>query len=1264
MKKNIPTYSVFLKWVTLSTLWIIFNPQQSKASHAMGADITYQCLTNDTLLIRLTVYRDCSGSALNPQQPIYLGSNSCGIADTVLLADRVSVSEVPVICPAQQALSSCAGGILPGAEEHIYEVKVLLSQQCPDWRIGWALCCRNGAITNSVVDPSDTDMYIETLLDNTIGTCNNAPEFEEQLVPYLCVGEPFQFNAGATDPDGDSLAYELVDPLDYDYNTGVSFPVPYQPGFSFNSPMSTVGGFNFDPATGQISFTPSMIQVGIVAIRVREYRNGQLIATTMRDLQMIVLPCGNQAPIIQQPTNITGGQFNGNTFSVCVGNTLTFSIDGFDPDQDNITVSSTINATPSSVPGAVQNIANGGVFFTSNFTWTPALADTGIYFFSIRAIDDGCPRPQQSSVGYRIIVRRGEILPQRIINFCPSTQDSVAPITDIPAVPNATYLWTPFTGVSNPNSPNPIIEAPLAPTTYTLVQTSPGNCPRTQTFLIQPGADIVIPDDTVEICQGDTVALPVSVVFPGAPANFTLQWAPADPSILSSPTSSAPLAYPPTDTTYVVLASTTACQYTAEIRVLVEAPPQLNAIVDPLICYGDTTLLEATGLNLDNAQLQWLPTTTLSAPNSLSTEAYPLATTTYELKATNQCGVDSAGVTVTVASPLNLNASVEDLRCTGSNDGSIDIVPIGGLAPYVYNFSPAPPTPPINGLATNLLPGTYTVTAVDQAGCLDTLIIDINEPPPLLANLDDTEDVDCFGDNTGRIEVSASGGTPDYEYSIGGPFLNNGIFPNLTANTYTVTVRDQNNCTVNIPGVVIGQPATPITLTVDSLENTSCTDSVGRISVSISGGSGFYTLFLGQDSITSGVNVFTFTDLFPSTYLVIAEDSSGCTDFESVQIVELSDPFADLDSSQDPLCFGESTGSAMISVSDGVPPYNFSFQGSPFSPLTGNTFNPTNLPAGLYSFEVQDQNNCIYGIDFILEQPDTFLFQLGAYTPPLCTGGNEGQAIFLGFGGSPPYDYQLGSTLQDSGYFDNLSAGTYPFRLIDSRGCEVTTNIDLADPPALSGFATVENISCPGAADGVLNLSATGGSPNYEFSVQGSRFVQNTSFPNLLAGTYDIVVQDDNGCRDTLTANIIEPDPLGLLPGVIENVDCFGAASGQATLIGSGGTPPYQFALTGRPFSSSNVVDSLRRGQYVILMRDANGCESDTEVAIDEPFALRGDIESQPVLCFGDSNGIAEVFMQGGTAPYTYLWTNGETGARATSLPPGNPSVTITDDNG
>ncbi len=496
------------------------------------------------------------------------------------------------------------------------------------------------------------------------------------------------------------------------------------------------------------------------------------------------------------------------------------------------------------------------------------------------------------------------------------------------------------------------------------------------------------------------------------------------------------------------------------------------------------------------------------------------------------------------------------------------------------------------------------------------------------------------------------------------------MFTQLDSGTYDVSVRDDNGCTQVIPAVVIAEPFSPVEVVVDSVFNASCNDSLGRISVSASGGVGGYDFFiLGNPDTVSGLTNYTFDSLAPSSYLIFAVDTNGCNDLVEGQIIELTDPLASLDSLQDPSCYNESTGYVEINMAQGTPPYSYSLDGAAPQQAGPGTVPFDNLSAGFYDFLMTDQNGCNFTLKFELEEPDTLLFQVGDSVPPLCAGESNGQALFLGFGGTRPYRFQLtypdnSNAVQDTGYFDDLVAGEYIFTLLDTQECVASDTFSLSEPPPVQAFATVENISCPGEADGVIRARATGGTPRYEYAVNGSRFGQRADFPNRTVGDYNVLIQDDNGCRDSLVVTILEPDSLDIEAVNVEDVSCFGENSGRVTVGGSGGTAPYEFASAqDSAFTPNNVIGGLRAGSIVIVMRDANGCLIDTEVDIAQPDPLRGEVESQPVICFGDENGSATAAALGGTPPYRYRWSNNETGPTASQLPPGNPFVVITDAN-
>lgn len=263
----------------LTLLFVLFSPNQAHASHVMGADLTYECLGGETYKIRLTLYRNCEGSALSDKLQIAFSSDSCGIPLAFDSVARVNIIDVSPLCPASQPLSNCINpsNPFPGVEEHSYELDYTLPTQCPDWKVAWSICCRNPSVSNSIIPSfSSTRIYVEALINNLDVTCNSSPTFIQRPVTYICSGQPVQFNGGATEPDGDSLTFELVDPLDGPYG-GPIIPVPYEMGFNEFYPLTTtpINSFNFDNSSGQFSFTPQGQQSGIVAVLVKEYREGK-----------------------------------------------------------------------------------------------------------------------------------------------------------------------------------------------------------------------------------------------------------------------------------------------------------------------------------------------------------------------------------------------------------------------------------------------------------------------------------------------------------------------------------------------------------------------------------------------------------------------------------------------------------------------------------------------------------------------------------------------------------------------------------------------------------------------------------------------------------------------------------------------------------------------------------------------------------------------------------------------------------------------------
>jgi PKD repeat protein len=348
----------------------------SHASHSMGADLTYQCLGSETYQLTLSFYRDCSGIDAPSSVTIDVQSASCGINTSITLQPIAGTGqEITPICPT--AKTTCNGGSYTGIEEWVYQGTFTLPIQCDDWLFSYSTCCRNAAIT-TISSPDVESMYVEAHLDNKNVSCNSSPTFSNKPVPFVCLGEIFCFNHGAIDLDGDSLVYSLVTP-----KTSSTAIVNYYSGYSANSPLQSSPVLTFNTQTGDFCVTPNIVEVTVMAVLVQEFRNGILIGSVIRDIQVTIDNCNNENPKVD---GINGsGKFD---TSVCAGTQLCFVTNSSDADAGQ-SVSMSWNAA---ISGATFN-ASGGTYPSGTFCWTPQSSDASTipYCFTVEVKDDYCP---------------------------------------------------------------------------------------------------------------------------------------------------------------------------------------------------------------------------------------------------------------------------------------------------------------------------------------------------------------------------------------------------------------------------------------------------------------------------------------------------------------------------------------------------------------------------------------------------------------------------------------------------------------------------------------------------------------------------------------------------------------------------------------------------------------------------------------------------------------------------------------------------------
>jgi gliding motility-associated-like protein len=242
-----------------------------------------------------------------------------------------------------------------------------------------------------------------------------------------------------------------------------------------------------------------------------------------------------------------------------------------------------------------------------------------------------------------------------------------------------------------------------------------------------------------------------------------------------------------------------------------------------------------------------------------------------------------------------------------------------------------------------------------------------------------------------------------------------------------------------------------------------------------------------------------------------------------------------------------------------------------------------------------------------------------------------------------------------------LAAGLYSLQITDNQGCVVSQSTTLTQPTlALTLSETHQNVSCFAGNNGSIDLSFTGGTGIPTYSWSNGPTTQDVQ--SLVAGTYTATATDANGCISTLSTTITQPLQAITLAQTSQNVSCFSGNNGAIDLTVAGGTAGYSYSWSNG--AQTQDISTLIAGTYTVQVTDANGCIANLSATIAQPALLSSSIAPNNISCFGGSNGSATIAGIGGTLPYSYLWTTGQTGATISNLPIGTYSCTITDANG
>ena len=476
-----------------------FIPEIS-ASHIVSYELTYECLNPATRQYRFYLFwtEICPTNLTGMTQSLSFTSTSGGCANFTASAVQQGsgVDLRDQVCAAQ--VTNCSGGTFQSVKRYTFQVDVTLPPGC-NWQVSATNCCRSNLITN-LQTPGSYGTYVDLTVNQNTTVCNNSPTFANAPVLYACAGQSTSYNHGTIDVDGDSLAYQLMDPRDW---TSPYPNVPFVAGLSATNPvtLAPATSFVFNSQTGQMTFTPQAgtNQNCIIVVRVLEYRNGVLIGTYMRELQVsISSTCTNNNPTVTPVTALSGGSLGGTTFSTCPGNTLSFSITATDPDVGQ-TLTATHNIT-ANLPGSTVT-TTGTNPMTLNVSWPVPLSPLPFYTFTVTFSDGACPIEGQQILGFAIDIGANVTIQADSI-YCPPGPETKS----MDAVANpGTFSWSPAGGLSCTNCQSPTATV-AAPITYTVTYTDAATgCSAVASHSFREHLmDVVVnPAGPVQWCTGD-----------------------------------------------------------------------------------------------------------------------------------------------------------------------------------------------------------------------------------------------------------------------------------------------------------------------------------------------------------------------------------------------------------------------------------------------------------------------------------------------------------------------------------------------------------------------------------------------------------------------------------------------------------------------------------------------------------------------------------------------------------------------------------------
>ena len=1272
----------------------------------MGGEITWECIKTGPksghYVFQMKAYRDCQGIPLPSGSVNLIAHNVPSISSITL--NSVSVTDLSPTCntidgpniefscgPSNSGYTGNGNGAV---EEHIYRSDTIRITGAPDsngWHFTWGSCCRNNAITN-ISNPGSTGFTLRAVMypytdslgityPNNNDCFDSSPKFYEKPRTILEVNngyDPtsltngFTYSHNAFDEEQDSIVYDWGMPLDnsYDYlnptSSAISFVFPY----SFSSPIN---GITLNSVTGRTSYPADQQGNYVTCTKVGAYKCGQLVAEIYREIQIVLIPptCNigltgdscNVRPSVLPPFYYVGtpNPYQWDTLVHC-GDTVSFDFTATDNDFypngsqqnllfevsggqfynyfDGIPCQNPPCATfEESTTGATPPFSTSNGTGTGQFEWITSCNHVinscsgyspSVYTFVVRVSDDFCPAPAIENTAQVISITvfppcdlKGNLVVNNPTCGANNGQVIFNPSGGVP--PYNTYIFD-MNGI-------PVNRDSLYEGSYQIRITDSTYCEKVDTVILTSPNQIVNSISTNNVTCNGLSNGNVSIQSFGGYSPYSYLWNNGDTSQNLQGVGAGQF----------ILLTTDSNNCTKSDTILITEPSEIIASSNILNvnCFGgnDGSINVNVSGGVSPYTYLWNNGDTLSSINNIYSGIYILS-----VLDSNSCLYTDSFLVLEPTEFINILNPISP-TCNGFSNGSIISLTSGSVPPYSYLWN----TGDTSQNLINIVAGQYSVVVNDSNNCSSFDTINISEPSPLLV-IDSTTNVSCFGSTNAFVSFSLAGGTPGYLISAFGQSL---AIPNPTtvsipnnipipAGVYPYTITDFQGCTFT-DTITITQPS-PLS-NFSSIGYITCNGfNNGSITLNPIGGTGPYTyLWSTGDTTQFLVNI-------PSgQYFVSILDSNNCLMIDTILMVQ-PNQLNDSSNSTMPSCFGYSDGSISIIPSGGTTPYNYFWS-------TGDTTqNLQNISSGQYIVSVIDSNNCILYDTINLLEPSPISVN-ESINEVSCFGFSDGNISVLINGGTGSYNllWETGDSLL---YIDSLSSDWYTLSVLDSNNCSLIDSFFVMQPTLLQDSVSIINPTCNGFSNGSATIFPYGSVPPYTYFWSNASTSQ--TLQNVSSGQYSVIVTDANNCIIYDTLEIVSPSSL-TYSAINNSVSCFGNNDAFIDLSVSGGTPNYNYLWnTG---DTTEDLTNISAGNYVVNILDSNDCLLIVNISIYQPQDLFAFFNLNYVSCFGLSDGNIDATATGGTLPYSFSWSSGDTTEDLLNIPSDMYILSLTDSN-